>query len=100
MLIPTKEYIQADRRLSHLMIIIMPFLATLGAIAVFYLGMPLSLALKNNVGGHLGSIIGMIAIIPFIILPLVLPVVGLVGIRPKGWNSLSQVWSFIDFAES
>ncbi len=92
MKIPRTRLIEASCRLTHLSVLVFPGLAGLATFAMFYIGLPVILAVRDQVDGQLGMMLSIALLLPVISSPLLLPLVAIylidrrIGIRCPNCN--------------
>ena len=78
--IPRATYAGASRRLMRLTPLVFPGFAAIGMFVTFFIGLPIAMTVRDFVGGNVGIMLAIASSIPFVVLPLLLPMAVMVQI--------------------
>jgi hypothetical protein len=91
-MIPRATYANAASRLMLFTPLVFPSFAAVGMVVAAFIGLPIAIAIRDLAGGDLGMALAIAAILPFGVLPILLPVAAMlfidrrIGIRCPNCN--------------
>ncbi len=71
--IPRTTYADSARRVMRFTPLVFPGFAAVGMLGIFFVGLPITMTVRNYVGGNVGIMLAIVSSIPFVVLPLLLP---------------------------